>query len=88
MTKQAVKSDVTDHAASLIRLIDAIDGPQQQQQQQQQRGGYGGSGGGYGGGANANKGWAATYILELFRGTLSSRNRPLVRGGASTIGWL
>ena len=32
------------------------------------------------GGMPANKGWAATYILELFRGAVSSRNRIQVTG--------
>lgn len=71
---QAVKTDVTEQAASLIRLIDAIDGPQQQQFG---GGGFGGRGGQ--GQGPAGKGYAATYIIELFRGAISSRNRQQVR---------
>ncbi|KIY92005.1 bloom syndrome protein, partial [Monoraphidium neglectum] len=67
--KQAVKTDVTEESAALIRLVEAIDGPQP-------HGGGGGWGGGGAAAAAGGKGWAATYILELFRGAVSSRNRP------------
>lgn len=90
----AAKEDVTEQAAALVRLIDAIDGPQGAAgaAAAPQGGRYGGGGGGGfqggGGGGGGGKGYSATYILELFRGHLTSRGRATAQArGHDRLEW-